>query len=549
MIESIVAKGPCFLLTLMLAHAVAAQGEGVVPRSAARRFGLSYSDDPFGRSKLRYQQVFHGDEMPTDFRIVGLGLRQDETESGRIGYDLDLEIKLGYTTRGANDLGTSFASNFDLGAPTVVVRRKPFVLPDMPPTRPKTPREFFLEIPFDQAFAWQRRPKRNLLIEITVYGNNVKRGFKYTLDADAYTTTSTLVARGTSSASSGTLLKNFGVVMRFESGVSTTFGDGCHGTGGIVDTVVPALYKWRMGERESYYGTPDMRCQQVLEGQEIGTGVINAMALRQDDGMSAAPSGFSKLKINVGWTKRSASTITSKFDSNFDVGKPVTVFDGTVDVSRVRGVNLDPSVWRIVVPFAKPVSAPPSGLNLLIEVVNTTSAYRYVFMDAAWKGGKPLPTSIVWAQPATAKQGTVTRNYGLVVGLDISGRPGYSKPGLSHAGSAIVGRTFALNLSQARPGAPALQLTGWSNQRWGNTALPLDLRPLGAPGCKLLVSPDLMRAGVVGASGRMSVPIVLPRDSRLGGVELFSQFLVLDAGANALGLAVSNGGREVIGLW
>jgi|GEM_PF-6365288 len=551
MFDRLFAKWAILALPLMLVHVVRTQGEAVVPKSAAQRFAWSLSDDPFGQPKVRYQQVFQGDEMPASFRIVGLGLRQDERASGCLGYDLDLEIRLGYTTRGANDLDTAFAKNFDAGTPVVVVQRKQFVLPDMPRTKPRSPSDFFLEIPFDQGFAWQRRPKRNLLIEITIYGNNVKRGFNYTLDADAYTTTSTVVARGISSASSGTLLKNFGLVMRFLSGVSTTFGEGCHGTGGVIDTVVPAEYKWRMGERETYgpHGNPDSRTQQVLEGQEIAGGTISGIALRQDDKVAGSPGGLSSLKVNVGWTKRSASTITSKFASNFDVGQPITVFDGNIDLTRVRGVNLDPSVWRIMLPFSKPVPAPPKGLNLLIEVINTTSAYRLVFMDTAWKGGAPLPTSLVWAHPANATQGTVLRNHGLVIGLDIVGRPGYGKPEFGYSGRAIIGQSFSADLSQAKSGAPALLITGWSRQRWGSIGLPLDLRQMGAPGCKLLVSPDTIGAGVVNANGRVSQRISVPSDLTLGGIEFFNQFIVLDAGANALGVALSNAGSVIVGLW
>lgn len=103
---------------------------------------------------------------------------------------------------------------------------------------------------------------------------------------------------------------------------------------------------------------------------------------------------------------------------------------------------------------------------------------------------------------------------------------------------------FGLRLEDARPGAPALLVLGFSNSTWSGQALPLGLAGYGAAGCTLYTSPDsvyFLFADVAGRAAR-----AMPVPAGLSGT-LYCQWSVLDAGApNAAGMAVTNGGKLIL---
>ncbi|MBK9388369.1 MAG: hypothetical protein IPN34_26410 [Planctomycetes bacterium] len=115
------------------------------------------------------------------------------------------------------------------------------------------------------------------------------------------------------------------------------------------------------------------------------------------------------------------------------------------------------------------------------------------------------------------------------------------------AGSAArLGQLFTLEV-QNLPVAPTpvfLQI-GLSSALWNGIPLPLSLQPLGAAGCSLLVSDEV----VIGGSGVQTASFALPVPSAplYFGVNAYFQALVFEPGANALGLTVSNGGDAYLG--
>jgi len=111
-----------------------------------------------------------------------------------------------------------------------------------------------------------------------------------------------------------------------------------------------------------------------------------------------------------------------------------------------------------------------------------------------------------------------------------------------------VGEKFTVEVSglpKAVYNVPFL-LVGASSKSWGSTPLPFDLKPLGAPGCPLLVSPDLMLL-LTNSGGTTTLAATIPTSYTLLGLEIFEQAYVLDSSANTLGIAVSNGGVARIG--
>ena len=88
------------------------------------------------------------------------------------------------------------------------------------------------------------------------------------------------------------------------------------------------------------------------------------------------------------------------------------------------------------------------------------------------------------------------------------------------------GGDLALYLHQALPQAPALAFLGTRNTSYAGQPLPLDLTPIGLPGCALYTGPIWYLPTVVQASGLADVRMTVPGDPALAHARLFGQFLV-----------------------
>jgi serine protease AprX len=120
-------------------------------------------------------------------------------------------------------------------------------------------------------------------------------------------------------------------------------------------------------------------------------------------------------------------------------------------------------------------------------------------------------------------------------------------PVLGATGLPEVDRVLNVNLANARPNAPVALFVGFDDTSWNGLALPFSLAGLNAPGCNLYVPGDAIVALGSNASGAATVPVAIPDDPQLIGAEAFVQYLVVDPGANGLGLATTNGGAVTIG--
>ena len=117
-------------------------------------------------------------------------------------------------------------------------------------------------------------------------------------------------------------------------------------------------------------------------------------------------------------------------------------------------------------------------------------------------------------------------------------------PELSNSGLPVLGSSYSVTLADALDTAFAVMASGTSDTTWSGGSLPAPIP--GAPGCDLLVSPDVLAAALTSATGTASSPISVPNNSSLIGFELFHQWVVLD-NANPAGLVFSNGGRAKVG--
>ena len=107
-----------------------------------------------------------------------------------------------------------------------------------------------------------------------------------------------------------------------------------------------------------------------------------------------------------------------------------------------------------------------------------------------------------------------------------------------------IGDTFAVQFESVPIGAAVGVILGLSNSLLpGGVPLPLDLGPIGMPGCLLANSnEDLLLA----PGGRWTMTI--PNSLNLIGAVFFDQAIVLERSANAFGAILSDGSRGVIGV-
>ena len=113
-------------------------------------------------------------------------------------------------------------------------------------------------------------------------------------------------------------------------------------------------------------------------------------------------------------------------------------------------------------------------------------------------------------------------------------------------GAPELGTTYLPQVTNAPPSSIALLASGLSDQIY--QGLPLPIAIPGASGCDLLVSADILTATTTSAAGTASLPILVPNQPSLAGLEVFHQWVLGDLPANSLGFVVSDGGVVVIRL-
>lgn len=122
-----------------------------------------------------------------------------------------------------------------------------------------------------------------------------------------------------------------------------------------------------------------------------------------------------------------------------------------------------------------------------------------------------------------------------------------SFPALSNNGLPVTGVPFDVVLSQARGNAAVTLLVGTSDTQWNGLTLPFDMTIVGAVGCNLLASGQLLLGTTTNGSGGATISIRFPDNSALIGLLFYNQFIIADQPANNLGLVFSNGGAGTVG--
>ncbi|MAE77425.1 MAG: hypothetical protein CMJ85_11210 [Planctomycetes bacterium] len=134
-------------------------------------------------------------------------------------------------------------------------------------------------------------------------------------------------------------------------------------------------------------------------------------------------------------------------------------------------------------------------------------------------------------------------------GSSCAGEKGYL-PVIGMPANAVINTSFDTQVHNVPPLTVSLVMMGFSNKLWGAFPLPFDLTALGAPGCSLRASMDVLNPIVTTGSGPSNgvgkATWALPNIPVLRGFDLYFQAMTVDASANALGLSLSMGLRAPI---
>lgn len=169
--------------------------------------------------------------------------------------------------------------------------------------------------------------------------------------------------------------------------------------------VLPNAYTNMMGESNNTFphAFANMRYQQVFLGSELGTvRAVGGFCLRKDQ-FFGGPQGTQQLTVKMGPTALNHLTLTPVFDANYSAS-PVQVFSGTVTIPASSGGGT-PGDFFFCVEYTRPYLH-PAGLNVIIEIVNTSASSLFHFDDFC-RGNPVCTTRRVFAVPATATAGTL----------------------------------------------------------------------------------------------------------------------------------------------
>ena len=108
------------------------------------------------------------------------------------------------------------------------------------------------------------------------------------------------------------------------------------------------------------------------------------------------------------------------------------------------------------------------------------------------------------------------------------------------------GASFTVEVNDVPPSAAISLAFGASASQWGGLSLPVALPGTGSPGCSASISLDVV-VPVLNTGSGGSLTLGIPTNASLIGQAYYNQAVVLDPGANALGLTTSNAACARIG--
>lgn len=249
-------------------------------------------------------------------------------------------------------------------------------------------------------------------------------------------------------------------------------------------------------------------------------------------------------------------------------------FIGSIQVTVPDHWEWDGNDWNLINPNIPPGGELLGGTALIqdesfvLEAGDVFQASTWILSDGSWIRDPGTP-------PATVYHGAYTydpvRNRAIKFGgqslplfltsqlweYDPSGRARFRTFGSGCAGSLgvpvlgaqqrpVLSTMFDIELSNIPPSGAAWIAIGFSASSVAGFPLPIDLTSIGANGCSLLTSAETA-FGYSNTGGTTTLSLPVPANTSLIGTPFYAQGFAAEAGANPLGLLVSNGGEGLLG--
>jgi len=281
------------------------------------------------------------------------------------------------------------------------------------------------------------------------------------------------------------------------------------------------------------------RRQLVLGQSHLGALVgktIDSITVRRNMGDNEPlDGGLLHLQVWLSHSRRGALAMSTYFAGNRGPDQ-IPVFDNTISVPPAPAAPTTPAPWTS--PYA----------------VKITFAKRFTYQ------GGPLCIEILTrpvqgqTPPWFTIDAIVEPGGGTVVQYGDSCVPGMgTMPAGADGHSVVVGSTGLFYLRGLRNTGQAFCMFGTSRSQYGTVALPVELSPLGAPGCHLHTNPLAfnnpagIESPVGGSPGLARWGLLIPPLPALAGAKIYTQWAVVDPGLNPLNLTFSNGVELTIG--
>ena len=263
---------------------------------------------------------------------------------------------------------------------------------------------------------------------------------------------------------------------------------------------------------------------------------IRRIVLRRDAATNARlpagmQGGWIDLEVRASWSVVSPNHPSAVFARNHSIAQ-VTAYRGPFQVTRSPQL----AAGRTVATFA-----PSESAHIVLQKPIPWRAAGDLCLEFLARPHATLPLPGPWFVDSVATVAATRTQFG-----HSCWRPGH-KEAVANTILRNVAVGGTLRAWTTGPTTPlALFVLGASNRTWGPIPLPMDLAGVGAPGCLLYVSQDIVvgRAATLHAPGpdaTASFDLPIPYRLSLAGARVYTQWVFYDPKVNAAGLSVTNG--------
>lgn len=184
----------------------------------------------------------------------------------------------------------------------------------------------------------------------------------------------------------------------------------------------------------------------------------------------------------------------------------------------------------------------PDNFNGVEHYASVLGPNVFLMKPGAWNDNRDSPIGIATAFPGVVEHTAASfGTFGKGCGSSVPA------PILAAKQVPVIGRPFSIQVANLKSPSAGLLLFGDSDKKWNGVSLPLNVSPLGMPGCSLLVSWDIEVVFLLRTGSTLTWNVSIPVNPALCGRSFYVQAWVLDTKANPLGVATSNGGKGTIG--